>query len=108
MADHSTASVEPLLTRVNIGQVIAWLAALLVFVGAGHASTWLGGHAEQISAVIVFVAPYVSALLARRHVTPVAAPRDVDGNDLVPAGSAAATLDAAVALARADEIHPAE
>lgn len=109
MASHATAAPrEPVLTTTTIVHVIAWLSAALAAVGLDKFAGWLTIHALGIAAVIVFVAPFVSAWLARRKTTPVAAPKDNDGNDLVPAGSTADTdAAAAAALAVAEEIFPA-
>lgn len=95
---------EPLLTRAGIVTAISVLAALLVHVGAGSVSTWLGGHANEIAGLVLAAGPIVSGLLARPHVTPVAAPKDNAGNLLTPA---AQPLEVSDALAAADAIYPA-
>lgn len=97
---------QPLLTRAGIITALAVLSSLLVHLGLGNVASALDSYVDPLAAVILSVAPLVSAYLGRRHVTPVAAPRDNDGNELVPAGSAPAVLDAAIALAEANEIHP--
>lgn len=107
-------STEPLLNRANIVTLISGLSALLVHTNGGTVSDWLNVNADAVAAVILLVAPLFTALLARRHVTPVVAPRAADGTPLVPAGSVAAVasaveapaIDAAAVLAAAEAIHP--
>jgi hypothetical protein len=107
MSAHTVKQPQPLLTRAGIVSAIHVLAALCVSLGAGKVSTWLGAHSSAIASLILALAPLVLAVVARRHVTPVSAPRNQAGLKLVPVGSAAATLDAANALAQADATYPA-
>jgi hypothetical protein len=78
---------QPLLTRAGIVTALSVLAALLVHLGAGNVSDWLGEHADQIAGLLLAVGPIVTGLLARAHVTPVASPKDNAGNRLVPAAT---------------------
>lgn len=107
MAAHNAAPSEPLLTRTAIVHVIAALVALLTLTGGGRVAAWLGENSDAIAGAVLLVSPFVSALLARRHVTPVAAPKDDDGAPLVRQGSAPATLDAATVLDEAEQTYPA-
>lgn len=108
MANHSVEArrPQPVLTRSTLTTVIAVLSALLAHYGLASAGVWLDGHSDAIAGAVLAAGPTVSALLARRHVTPLAAPVDADGNELVPAGSAPATIDAARVLAETNAIHP--
>lgn len=99
---------EPVLTRAGIVTLIAVLAALLVHFGAPSAGHWLAGHSNAIAGALLTAAPVVSAALARLHVTPLGSPKDVAGNELVPAGSAAAVIDAAAVLAETELIHASD
>lgn len=106
MSAHAAKRPQPVLTRAAVVTIISVLSALLVAVGAGSVADWLTAYADTIAGVILAAGPLVSAVLARGKVTPVDAPQNSDGVKLVPAGSAAATLDAANVLAEADSIHP--
>jgi hypothetical protein len=111
---------QPLLTRAGIVTALSVLAALLVHLGAGNVSDWLGAHADQIAGLLLAAGPIISGLLARSHVTPVASPKDNAGNTLVlaPTSVKSATTgevlavpvqdDGSVqaALAAADAIYP--
>lgn len=111
MASHSTQrkQPQPVLTRAGIVTVLAVLSALLVHFGAPSWGAWVDAHSSWIAGAILTVAPPVSAWLARRHVTPLASPKDNDGNDLVPAGSTRDTdAAAAAALAQAEAIYPSD
>lgn len=109
MAAHaqpvSRTDRNPVLTRAGIVTAIAILSALLVHFGAPSAGHWVNAHANLFAGLILSLAPVVSAALARLHVTPLNSPRDAAGNELVPAGSAAATVDAAVVLAAMEKTH---
>lgn len=112
MATHSTQRPEPLLTRAGIVAALSGLVALLVTLGVLPAALGdqLDGTVEAVgaavSAVAAVVPPLVHAFVSRSAVTPVADPRGADGAELVPAGSAPATLDASTALAEAESIAP--
>lgn len=113
---------QPLLTRAGIVTALSVLAALLVHLGAGSVSDWLGAHSDQIAGLLLAAAPIVTGLLARAHVTPVASPKDNAGNQLVPAATSikSATTgevlavpvqddgSTAATLAQWDAIHPAD
>lgn len=96
---------QPLLTRAGVVTALSVLAALLVHLGAGNVSDWLGEHADQIAGLLLAAGPIVSGLLARAHVTPVASPRDNDGNPLAPAPTAikSATTGAVLAIPVQDD-----
>lgn len=105
MALHSSTRPQPVLTRAAVVTVLTVLSALLVQLGAGDVSVWLDEHSELIAGVVLAAGPTVSAWLARRHVTPTAAPRANDGTKLVRADKVvtpAPLLDADAALAAAD------
>lgn len=114
MATHSVSRPEPLLTRAGIVSGASGLISLLVTLGVLPAA--LGSQlttATEVTVgavftVIAVVGPLVHAFVSRSAVTPVSSPVDADGNELVPAGSARAVLDAENALAEADAIHPAD
>jgi hypothetical protein len=76
---------QPLVIRAGIVTVISLLSAALIHTNNGSISSWLNVNADLIAAVVLAVSPIVSAYLSRRHVTPVASPRDNAGNALVPA-----------------------
>lgn len=83
-ANHSEAPREPLLTRAGIVTAISVLSALCVHLGAGNVSVWLDSHSTLIEAIILALAPIITAVLARLHVTPILSPQDRNGNILVP------------------------
>lgn len=113
MAAHATARPEPMLTRARIVAALSGLVTALVMFGVLPVALGddLQANVEVIvgalSTLVSVVPALVHATVSRSVVTPVADPRTDDGVELVPAGSAPATLDAAVALAEADAIHPA-
>jgi hypothetical protein len=116
MPNHATKRPQPILTRARIITALAILSALLVKVGAGSVPAWLDEYSAWIAGAVLAVGPLVTGYLARRHTTPTSSPRDNDGNQLVPVGTAAAEVDdggseaASVvdeALADAERIHPA-
>jgi len=98
----------PLLTRSTVVTIISVLSALLVKTDAGHVSAWLDENSNWIAGAILGLSPAVSGFLVRPHVTPVADPRNNDGERLAPVGAAAATLDAAVVLAHMQALHPSD
>lgn len=107
MAAHSVKQPEPLLSRARVITVIAALAALLIKLNLGDLAGELVQYEDPIAGIVLIVAPYVTARLARKHVTPVASPRDSDGGVLAAVGSpvhVSSILDAA--LAEAEEIFP--
>jgi hypothetical protein len=104
MSIHTDKQPEPVLTRAGIVTVIAVLSALLVSVGGGKVSGWLDQNSNTVAGLILAVAPLVSAVLARVHVTPSARPKAKDGTPLVPVGSLAASnavVDVALARVKA-------
>jgi hypothetical protein len=64
-------TAEPVVTRAVVVTVLSAAASVLVTLGAHAAGGWLNDHAGVLASVIVLVAPLVTALWARRHVTPV-------------------------------------
>lgn len=71
---------EPLFNTAAIVAVVSAALALLVSFG-------LGIDPGQVQAILTFVtvaAPFVVAYLARKKVTPVADPKNNDGNALTP------------------------
>lgn len=104
------ARPEPLVTRAKVTATISGLVSLLVTVSVLPATLGdaINGTSEAVVSglglVIATVPTLVHAWQSRKAVTPVADPRNDDGARLVPAGSADAVLDAAVALARADAL----
>lgn len=127
MTDTSTAAhaapagTEPLVSRAWIIATAAAVVVVLVQFGLpvalgdkinADAQTY-GGFA---AAAFSFAAPHILALFGRKKVTPLARPKDNDGNDLVPAGTAtilttpvavvAAAPTAGDVLAAATAIHP--
>jgi hypothetical protein len=103
-------SNEPLVTRANIVTVIGFLSAALIHTNQGAISAWLGANADLLAGVVLGVSPLVTALLSRKHVTPVSAPKGADGTPLVPANSvppvsSLSPVDVQAALAAANEIH---
>lgn len=71
---------EPLLKKATWVGIATAVLALLVTLGVDiPASTQ-----AAILAVVAAVVPLVAALWGRGDVTPVADPRDADGNQLVP------------------------
>lgn len=103
MAAHSSARPQPLLTRAGVVSVISTLSALLVHFNGGHVADWLNVNQDLIAGAILAVSPSVTALLTRRHVTPVASPQSADGVPLIPAGQP--ELDPGSVLAVAESIH---
>ena len=108
-------STEPLLTRSTVITVISVLSALLVKAGGGSVSVWLYQNSDTIALLVLAVGPVVTALMSRKHVTPVAAPQNNAGVKLVPVTDVNPvvvvkepfTPPAAVDyLAQADAIHP--
>jgi hypothetical protein len=100
---------EPLLTRSTVVTVISVLSALLVKTGGGNVSVWLAQNSDSIALIVLTAAPLVTALVSRRHVTPVAAPQTNDGTPLVPAESVASyvtppALTVSAAFAAADAV----
>jgi hypothetical protein len=90
-------SNEPLVTRANIVALVGVLSAALIHTNHGAVSAWLGGNADLLAGAVLAVAPLVTALLARKHVTPVSAPKGADGTPLLPSGSGpSATVTAPV------------
>jgi hypothetical protein len=89
-------SREPVLTRAGVVTVISILSALLIKTGGGDVSAWLDQNSDLIAGAVLAVAPLVSGLLARRHVTPVTpaqAPQALaDGLSALPAPITPATL----------------
>lgn len=109
MAAHSTQPKqdEPLLTRAGIVTAITVLAAVLVRLHLGGLASWLTDAEDPVAGLILAVGPVYTAIVSRKHVTPVKSPKDNDGNDLVPAGSTADTdAAAAAALATAEATYP--
>lgn len=102
----------PLLTRASVAATISGLVSLLVTVGILPATvgSQITSTAETVIAAIMLVLStvpvVVHAVSAQKVVTPVADPRNSDGVKLVPAGSAAATLEAATVLAAMNALHP--
>lgn len=102
---------EPLITKAKVTATISGLATLLVTLGilpptlGDQINTTTEAVITAVGAVAATVPVLVHAISARKDVTPVADPRDDDGNRLVPVGSVA-TVDAAKALADAAEIYP--
>jgi hypothetical protein len=101
---------EPLVTRAKVTATISGLVSLLVTLGVVPATLGdaISGTAEAVVAGVALVLATVPTLVhawqARGVVTPTADPRNDAGARLVPAGSAAASLDVEVAFARADAI----
>lgn len=89
MAAHSSKQAEPLLTRTRVVTVIGGLSAALVWLHGGVYSTWLDENKDEVAGGLLLVLPYISARLSRKHVTPVASPKDADGVDLAPATTGA-------------------
>lgn len=110
MAAHKRP--EPLIIKAKITATISGLVSLLVTLGILPATlgSQINGTTEAVvtavGAVAATVPVIVHAISARKDVTPVADPRDDEGNKLVPKGSADATLDASVALAEAEATFP--
>jgi hypothetical protein len=75
---------EPLLTTAAITSVVSAALALLVSFGLGIDPT----QTEAIMGFVGVVAPFVVAYLARKHVTPVADPKDHNGSPLAPESDA--------------------
>ncbi|WP_329105530.1 hypothetical protein OG792_32880 [Micromonospora sp. NBC_01699] len=82
-------SRQPIVTRAaivsGVGTVVALLALFGVDVPAPISAAVVG--------VLVIVAPFAVALLARRHTTPISDPQDANGSPLVPAVSAGQEAD---------------
>jgi hypothetical protein len=107
MARHAVKQPQPVMTRAAIVTALTVLSALLVKVGLGDIAHELVALEDPIGGLILAGGTLYSAAIARKHVTPVASPRAVDGSPLVVAGSAAHVLSAtAAALAAAEEIFP--
>ncbi|HET8581780.1 MAG TPA: hypothetical protein VFL65_00900 [Jatrophihabitans sp.] len=87
MADHNAKQSQPVLTRAGIVTALSVLAALLVRLNLPDAASWLDAYADTVAGVLLAAAPIVTAVLARRHVTPTASPRNAGGDVLVPAGA---------------------
>lgn len=112
MAAHNAPAdsrPQPVLSTTAVVHVIAVLCAVLVKLGAGDVSTWLGAHSAVIAGAVLVVSPFVSAFLAARKVTPLSSPQAADGTPLVRDlgvvaqqvvdGDVAKALDAADAIA---------
>lgn len=116
MTSHSAQAKQPqpLLTRAHVTGAINALGTELVTVGVltptleHKVSGYVVVAVNVGAALIAYAGPVVTALVSRKHVTPVASPKDNVGNDLVPAGSTADTdAAAAAALAQAEVLFPA-
>jgi hypothetical protein len=109
VTSHSTQpkQPQPVLTRASIVGLVAILSAVLVKLGFGQVADVLVRWEDPVAGLILLAAPFVTAVLARNHVTPNSSPKDNAGNDLVPAGSTADTdAAAAAALAQAEALYP--
>lgn len=112
MSAASHGRPSPLLTRAHVTAAIGGLVSLLVTLGVFPATVGksLSANADVIVSAAFLaatVAPvYVHAFLARKDVTPVSDPRAIDGQRLVPAGSAAAEPSVVDALAAAAAVFP--
>ncbi len=77
----STLSNEPVVTAASVAALIS---AIIVFV---RSMGWLVLSDDQFANLMAMVAialPIIGAVIARRFVTPLAAPKDNAGNALVP------------------------
>lgn len=75
---------EPLFTKATY--VAGATAALsLLAVPGVHVAPAIADAVPQLATLAAIATPFVTAWLARKHVTPVADPRDRDGAPLVPA-----------------------
>lgn len=91
-------NTEPLFSNATIVAIVSAALSALVAFGVGLDPT-------QVAAVLGFVtvvAPFVVAYLARKHVTPVASPKDNNGSPLVPES------DADVPFEPAEDVSNAE
>jgi hypothetical protein len=85
---------RPVLTAASIAAAVHALAAIVAFLGYTNIETNLDGSAETIGALVVGAitvgAHLIAGFSAQSHVTPLADPKTVTGESLVPASSATA------------------
>lgn len=93
---------EPLITTAAITAVVSALLVLLASFGLALDA----GQVQAILGFIAVVAPIALAFVARKHVTPVADPKDNNGSPLAPESDAAEPYeeDATELVADADTI----
>lgn len=114
MSKHAKipARPQPVMNSAAITSAISGLVSLVVTLGILPQTVGLqidsavGATVSAVSLVLSTVPVVVHAVQARGKVTPTSSPQANDGTPLVPAGSAAASSDAAVALAEAERIAP--
>lgn len=120
-AHAAPAGTEPLITRAWVISLAGSVVAILALFGV---PLWVGNkitadaqtYGSVLATLVTLAAPHVLTWLGRKKVTPLARPKDNDGNDLVPAGTAtilttpvavvAAAPTAGDVLAAATAIHP--
>lgn len=78
---------EPLFTQATYVAGATALVTVLAALGI-HLAPGVQDFVVQAWPVVAILVPFATALAARRHVTPVADPRDADGNPLVSAAPA--------------------
>ena len=79
----NTIKNEPVLTAgAVVGAIMATLAALVALGVININPEQMGAIGAALTAVVGLVLPVVGAFVARQYVTPVANPRDNDGNRL--------------------------
>ena len=78
-----TIQNEPVLTAgAIVGAIMATLAALVALGVIDITPEQMSAVEKALGAILALVLPVVGAWIARRYVTPVANPRDNDGNAL--------------------------
>lgn len=75
---------EPLLNRAAITAGVALVVSFLALVGVGVSDETRSDLVEVLVVLLPLVSTLVTAWWARRKVTPVADPRDDEGNTLRP------------------------